>query len=103
MANEFCLRWNNYKNNSLITILKINACKNYCTKDEVFIKDFFSQCDQIPHFSADWVSFTEEILNEKLHFLCSQHLHEHCSRAGHGNFLSHISRTFIKKTDPSDP
>ena len=27
------------------------------------IKDFFSKCDQI--------TFTEEILNGKLHFLCS--------------------------------
>ena len=31
-----------------------------------FIKDFFSKCDQIR-------SFTEEILNEKLHFLCSDY------------------------------
>ena len=32
------------------------------------IKDFFSKCDQIPSFL---VMFTEEVLNEKLHFLCS--------------------------------
>ena len=31
-----------------------------------FIQDFFSKCDQIR-------SFTEEILNEKLHFLCSDY------------------------------
>ena len=31
----------------------------YCTKNEVF------------HFPADLVTFTEEILNGKLHFLCS--------------------------------
>ena len=30
-----------------------------------FIKDFFSK------FPADLVAFTEEILNGKLHFLCS--------------------------------
>ena len=30
------------------------------------IKDFFSKCDQIRR-----VTFTEEILNGKLHFLCS--------------------------------
>ena len=29
-------------------------------------KDFFSKCDQI------LVTFTEEILNGKLHFLCSE-------------------------------
>ena len=32
------------------------------------IKDFFSKCGQIP---ADLFTFTEEILNQKLHFLCS--------------------------------
>ena len=37
------------------------------------IKDFFSKCDQIrnPQFPADLVTFTEEILNGKRHFLCS--------------------------------
>ena len=34
------------------------------------IKDFFSKCDQIP---ADLVTFTEEILNGKLHFLCDDY------------------------------
>ena len=34
------------------------------------IKDFFSKCDQI--CTVDLVTFTEEILNGKLHFLCSQ-------------------------------
>ena len=33
------------------------------------IKDFFSKCDQIR--SADLVTFTEEILNGKIHFLYS--------------------------------
>ena len=32
------------------------------------IKDFFSKCDQI---WPDLVTFTEEILNGKFHFLCS--------------------------------
>ena len=34
------------------------------------IKDFFSKCDQI-QFPANLVTFTEEILIGKLHFLCS--------------------------------
>ena len=34
------------------------------------MKDFFSKCDQI--HSADLVTFTEEILNGKLQFLCSE-------------------------------
>ena len=37
-------------------------------KMEFSIKVFFSKCDQ---FLADLVTFTEEILNGKLHFLCS--------------------------------
>ena len=38
------------------------------------IKDFFSKCDQIRSFQfpADLVTFTEEILNVKLNFLCSE-------------------------------
>ena len=35
------------------------------------INDFFSKCDQIPQETADLVTFTEEILNGKLHFLHS--------------------------------
>ena len=33
------------------------------------IKDFFSKCDQFP---ANLITFTEEILNGNLHFLCSK-------------------------------
>ena len=39
------------------------------------IKDFFSKCDEIRSFlwiwSSDLVTFTKEILNRKLNFLCS--------------------------------
>ena len=35
------------------------------------IKDFFSKCDQFP---ADLITFTEETLNGKLNFLCSEYL-----------------------------
>ena len=42
---------------------KINA-----QKMKFSIKDFFSKCDQIRRL----VTFTEEILNGKLHFLCSE-------------------------------
>ena len=34
------------------------------------IKNFFSKCDQIRR-KLDLVTLTEEILNRKLHFLCS--------------------------------
>ena len=32
------------------------------------MNNFFSKCDQDPQFPADLVTFTEEILNGKLHF-----------------------------------
>ena len=35
------------------------------------IKDFFSKCDQTRRFPPDLVTFTEEVFNRKLHFLCS--------------------------------
>ena len=37
----------------------------HCTKIKFSIKDLFSKCD------ADLVTFTEEILNGKLYFSCS--------------------------------
>ena len=43
---------------------------------KLFIKEFFSKCDQNRSFLQIWfpvdlVTFTEEILNGKLYFLCS--------------------------------
>ena len=35
------------------------------------IKNFFSKCDQIHSFLTNLVTFTEEILNENLHYWCS--------------------------------
>ena len=35
------------------------------------MKDFFSKCDQILWTPVDLVTFTEEIFNGKLQFLCS--------------------------------
>ena len=40
-------------------------------KNEVFMKDFYSKCDQIRKETADLTRFTEQILNKNLHFLCS--------------------------------
>ena len=37
----------------------------------VFHKDFFSKYDEIHKETVDLVTFTEKILNGKLHFLCS--------------------------------
>ena len=53
--------------------LFINVTENFegCTAQKVKfpIKDFFSKCDQIR------ITFTKEILNEKLHFLCNDVFH----------------------------
>ena len=38
------------------------------------ITDFFSKRDQIRKETADLVTFTEEFLNGKSHFLCSEKL-----------------------------
>ena len=43
----------------------------YCKKIKFSFKHFFRKCDQIRRETADLVTFTEEILNGKLHFLCS--------------------------------
>ena len=40
------------------------------------IKNFFSKCDQI---RTDLVTFTEEILNGKLHFFCNERRYIHLS------------------------
>ena len=55
-----------FKFNSL---LKHCVILPYTAQKMIFsIKDFFSKCDQILSFFAH---LTEEILNGKLHFLCS--------------------------------
>ena len=50
------------------------------------IKDFFSKCDKIrrklwiSQFSADFITFTGEILNGKFHILCSDGSPKHILR-----------------------
>ena len=45
---------------------------SHCTKNKFTIKGFFSNCGgPTPQFPADLVTYTEEILTGKLHFLCS--------------------------------
>ena len=69
---------------SMMELLVVNCCHkeapsqmsdmvlNTPTAQEMkfSIKDFFSKCKKNPQFPADFVTFTEEILNGKLHFLC---------------------------------
>ena len=44
---------------------------NHCTKMKFSIKDFFRKCKPNLQFPVDVVTFTEEILYGKFHFLCS--------------------------------
>ena len=60
-------------------------------------KDFFSKCDQIRNFL---VTFTEEILNGKFHFLCSEKgdkLYSRYKKLGleTGKGIFKISKTFV--------
>ena len=52
-------------------IYVVIAWTNHYTENEVFHQDFFSKCDQTAE-TEDLVAFTEEILNGKFHFLCSE-------------------------------
>ena len=55
------------------------------------INDFFSKCDQIDRqFPADLVTFTEEILNRKIHFLCSVKVQLCVVSLVHGTILHSI-------------
>ena len=45
----------------------------HCTKSQVFHYRFLQKMWPNPQETADLVTFTEEILNGKLHFLCSDH------------------------------
>ena len=58
----------------LLTLLLDNSTPNVnCTaqKMKFSIEDFFSKYDPNLQETTDLVTFTEEILNGKLHFLCS--------------------------------
>ena len=51
-----------------LTNYQIKLIISTAQKMKISIKDFFSKCDQFP---ADLVTFTEEIVNGNLRFLCS--------------------------------
>ena len=48
--------------------------KWHCTKNEVFQLKISSVMWPNPQFPVDFVTFTKEILNGKLHFLCSDNI-----------------------------
>ena len=63
--------------------------KLHDTKMKFSIKDFFSNCDQE---TADLVTFTEEILNRKLHFCVVKFVKFLCNSSGYDNIL--LCKTF---------
>ena len=69
---------------------------------EVTFKDFFSKCYQIR--TADLVTFTEKILEGKLHFLCRVsmqikiHLYRFCQEYLHWNFLRFSKAVICQKS-----
>ena len=60
----------------------VNTVTNTAQRMKFSIKDFFSNCYQI-HSFGDLVTFTEEILNGKHHFLCSVTLTKRESKFNH--------------------
>ena len=70
--------------------IMINSVSTHTAQKKKFsIQDFFSKCNQIRKEIADLVIFTEEILNGKLHFLCSaNHMNKYlCERYNKSNRL----------------
>ena len=72
------------------------------------IKDFFRKCDQISWKTAGLVTFTEEILNEKLHFLFNAKSIEMCLKvrnfsletANNKSSLVEIDKQLVKSYAP---
>ena len=56
---------NSIANESDRTVIKVRLHK------KISIKDVFTKCDQIPKETTDLVTFTEKIINGKLHFSSS--------------------------------
>ena len=56
---------------SFVGTMTRNELKDSAQKMKFSIMDFFSKCDKIRRL-ADLVTFTEDILNGTLHFLCSE-------------------------------
>ena len=57
-------------------------CHRYCTENEFFHYGFLHKTWPKPHFSAELATFTEEVLNGKLHFLTQKwmscwHIHNY--------------------------
>ena len=74
------------------------------------IKDFFSKCDQMwpnPPWPLDLVTFTGEIINGKLHFLCSgwfQNAHRFLNvfSLREANLIIRSAGESLKKTDSTN-
>ena len=54
----------------VITMLQLLKALNRFTVNKFSVKGFYSKYDQIRSINADLITFTEEILDAKLHFMC---------------------------------
>ena len=75
----------------VLTSFRINNC--HCTKNEVFHWGFLQWMWPNPQVTADLVTFIEEILNGKLHFLCSVSISEssrYCHYLKKNNFWNYL-------------
>ena len=72
-TNECDCHWKTYMN--FIEEVLVNKLRNTAQKKEVFYYGFLQQMWPNPQFPTDFVTFTEEILNGKTSFLCSEKLH----------------------------
>ena len=61
--------YNKWVNNKKLGKTEVRSL--FCTKNEVYHLGFLHQMWQNPQKTVDLVTFTAEILNGKLHFLCN--------------------------------
>ena len=67
---EMMQPWRNWRTDLILWYYRSRYTETYTAQKMKFsIKDFFSKYDQIHRKLRIW-SFTEEILNGKLHFFC---------------------------------
>ena len=70
---------------NLLCVLLFKVLKNTPYKKSS-VKDFLSKCKQICRKTRDLFTFTKYMLNENLHFLCSNT--RHCAKSVHNRSFS---------------
>ena len=69
-----------------ISSMYLKTCQTF--NDQLKVEHFWCETLQFP---AELVTFTEEILNRKLHLMCSENLIDNCARVSGSNpFLKRL-------------